>query len=394
MKVLIDARLPNLGAGGVQQVVKTLAKSISEHTNSDELSVTWLVFKHTDWWVDSFSPNHKVIEVDQLFGKFIFKFSEKFPHLVSRLKPLIINTYTKFSNKFKGNSCDMTRGFDLIHFPFQDGFVTDKPFIYHPHDLQHLYFPKNFTRSQIKFRENHWRNLAQKAKLVVVESNCVKNDLISNWGIDREKIRIVVTPPSIKLNDRNLLPPITEEFLLYPAAFWQHKNHKNLLLAINFLDKKFNLKINTIFTGAPVGNFREANKLTKELKITELINFMGHVSDDNLENLYRNAKLVVVPSLFESVSLPIWEAMALGVPVLGSEICGIKEQITNKLQLFDPNDYVDIAMTIKKFWTDENLRLEISQSELNVVKSLNSMNFASEIYNLYQLVSSSENDFY
>lgn len=55
-----------------------------------------------------------------------------------------------------------------------------------------------------------------------------------------------------------------------------------------------------------------------------------------------------MPTLFESVSLPIWESFYLGVPVVSSDVCALPEQVGDAGLLFDPNNVEDMAEKIYK----------------------------------------------
>ena len=52
--------------------------------------------------------------------------------------------------------------------------------------------------------------------------------------------------------------------------------------------------------------------------------------------LYKLSTTSVMPTLFESISLPIWEAFYFGVPVVSSNVCALPEQVVNAGLLFDP----------------------------------------------------------
>ena len=79
-------------------------------------------------------------------------------------------------------------------------------------------------------RKKVWRQKALKAQAVVCETEIVKRDLINFWGIESKKIELLVTPPNLsKSNERQSHKTYqkNEKIIYYPAAFWEHKNHKN-----------------------------------------------------------------------------------------------------------------------------------------------------------------------
>jgi alpha-1,3-rhamnosyl/mannosyltransferase len=76
--------------------------------------------------------------------------------------------------------------------------------------------------------------------------------------------------------------------------------------------------------------------------------WVGRVSDDELAALYRGARCLVYPSLYEGFGLPVLEAMACGTPVVTS--CGgaTEEVAGDAGVLVDPLDTASIAGGIEE----------------------------------------------
>jgi alpha-1,3-rhamnosyl/mannosyltransferase len=91
------------------------------------------------------------------------------------------------------------------------------------------------------------------------------------------------------------------------------------------------------------------------------VRFLGFVGDAELAALYRRADIVVVPSKFESVSLPIWEAFAAGRPVACSNVTSLPEQVGDAAMVFDPDDPLGIALAIKQLWENGELREQLAK---------------------------------
>jgi glycosyltransferase involved in cell wall biosynthesis len=94
--------------------------------------------------------------------------------------------------------------------------------------------------------------------------------------------------------------------------------------------------------------------------------------------LYKLATALVMPTLFESVSMPIWEAFLLGVPVVSSNVCALPEQVGDAGLLFDPNNIDDMAEKIYTLWTNESLRKELIQKGYERTKDLTLENYAKQ----------------
>lgn len=79
--------------------------------------------------------------------------------------------------------------------------------------------------------------------------------------------------------------------------------------------------------------------------------FTGYVSDHDLVGLMRHATLLVYPSLYEGLGLPVLEAYGCGVPATGSATSSVGELVLPELA-FDPADAGAIAASMRRLVTD------------------------------------------
>ena len=262
-----------------------------------------------------------------------------------------------------------------------------KPYIVTIHDFQHKYYPEFFTIKEKISREIIYRT-GKKAKLVICESYYVKQDIIKFLNIDENKIKVLPSPPPshfqiMEIKNENLLAirkkyDLPEGYIFYPAQFWYHKNHINLLRALRYIKDKYNLEIPLILVGSKKNNFEKVMNEIQNLGLGQQVKYLGYVPDKDMPYLYKLATALVMPTLFESVSLPIWEAFYLGCPVVSSNVCALPEQVADAGLIFDPYNIEDIAEKILIIWTNENLRNELINKGFERVKNLTIENYAKE----------------
>ncbi len=125
---------------------------------------------------------------------------------------------------------------------------------------------------------------------------------------------------------------VGERYLLYPASFWAHKNHVTLLHALALLSDDTQL----VLVGADRGAMAHVRSTALALGVAERVVFMGHVPRASLIALYQHAEALVYASLFGPDNLPPLEAMALGCPVIASDIPGASEQLGDAALLVSP----------------------------------------------------------
>jgi glycosyltransferase involved in cell wall biosynthesis len=240
---------------------------------------------------------------------------------------------------------------------------TSKPFAYTLHDLQENHYPEHFSRWQRVWRHQVHAALLKKARRVICESRYVKADIIGSFGVPDERIAIIAAPPQLQfftgqtdeqlqaVRDRLQLP---QQFLFYPSQFWVHKNHLRLIEAFGSVVKEMpDLKL--VLTGKKRDEYRAVMDAVDRLGLMQQVLHLGFVERSELQAIYLLATALVMPSLFESVSIPIYEAFQLGTPVIASGILAIPEQVGDAALLFDPTSVASIRNTILKVVKDAEL---------------------------------------
>jgi glycosyltransferase involved in cell wall biosynthesis len=258
---------------------------------------------------------------------------------------------------------------DVIHFPWQNFVVCAIPSIYNPHDLQHLHYPQFFTPSTITRRETIYPIGCHLAKTVVVGSHWIKEDVVRQYHTDPNKIQVIPWAPPTQaypepspelLNSVIIKYKLDRPFAFYPAMTWKHKNHIRLLEALAFLRDQKGVTINLVCTGAFISDhWPQIMTIVNSLNLGEQVQFLGMVSKEELRAIYRLAQFVVVPSLFEAASGPVFEAWQDNVPVTCSTVTSLPEQVGDAALLFDPYSVEAIADAVQRLSMDPILRTEL-----------------------------------
>ena len=189
------------------------------------------------------------------------------------------------------------------------------PFVATIWDLGHRdlpSLPELGSNREFEYREWRIRNIAIKAHAIVVDSDITKQKLGTYYGIDEHKMYSLPfcpeagqDPPRIK----------RQSFAFYPAHFWSHKNHVILLEAIALLISRGEQPRKLKLTGIDRGNLKYLEKKVLELGISEYVEFLGFVSKANLDILYYESSIMVMPSLLGPTNLPPLEALLRGCQV-------------------------------------------------------------------------------
>jgi glycosyltransferase involved in cell wall biosynthesis len=215
--------------------------------------------------------------------------------------------------------------------------------------------------------------------MVAVASSWTKRDLEARYGLPPERVRVVrMAPataafhrldPSDAQTIRNRLG-IPSRYILYPAQTWQHKNHEGLLRALALLRDADGLIVSLVAAGKQNEYFDTIRALQSDLGLDAQVVWPGFVAPDELTALYDGALAVVIPTLFEAASFPLWEAFAAGVPAACSNVTALPEQAGDAALVFDPEDVDSIATAVRRLWTDAQLRETLAERGRRQVREL------------------------
>lgn len=259
---------------------------------------------------------------------------------------------------------------DVIHFPFQDYIRCALPAVYNPHDLQHLHFPQFFSRADIRRRDLIYGAGCREAHTVAVASRFVKQDVARGYGVAAEKIQVIPWAPPPLAAARASSPDDAraalsryavgdEPFALYPAMTWEHKNHIRLLEALALLRDRDGLTVRLVCTGHQNRFWPRIEQRLASLRLAGQVKFLGVIAREELSALYRAAQFVVVPTLFEAASAPLFEAWQHGAPVACSAVTSLPEQAGDAALLFDPHTVEAVAAAVARMATDAGLRRDL-----------------------------------
>jgi len=181
-------------------------------------------------------------------------------------------------------------------------------------------------------------------------------------GVENELLKIPVR--KIKTNQECL-------HVLVIANLIKLKNVPVVIKAISNLNKQLKIRLTVVGDGPEKGYLE---KLSRKLGVAEYVEFVGLVDPKNIASYLKQADGLVLTSLSEGKPNVVLEAFASGLPVIASNIDGVKEMIGNNENglLYDSgNDEMLTAKLLELFHNDclyktysENGRKYILQNKL------------------------------
>ncbi len=155
---------------------------------------------------------------------------------------------------------------------------------------------------------------------------------------------------------------IARPYLLYVSQFHRYKNVLRLLRAFARLAEKHpQLSLVLVGDAADKSHWREVEAEIDRWGIRKRVKHIPACPRDQLLGIYGNATAFVHPSLAETCSFPLLEAMALGVPIAAARMSALPEMAGDAAIYFDPYDVDEMAEALDRLVRDEALRDGLSR---------------------------------
>ncbi|HSQ33535.1 MAG TPA: glycosyltransferase, partial [Peptostreptococcaceae bacterium] len=227
--------------------------------------------------------------------------------------------------------------FDIVHshFIWSSGYVGMKlseifnvPFVVTGHGYDVYLLP---------FKSSSWKSIFEKIlnkadKVLTVSS--YNKGFLEKLVEDKSKIAVIYNGISPKLfypmkkSDARMELKIDSKKRICVSVgnIIKIKGHEDLIRAISLLPKEYN-DVSLYIVGS--GHLRsELEKLARELNIQDRVFFVGVKPHFEIVKWMNIADLFVLPSLKEGASVVTLEALACGIPVIGTKV-GIVPEVIN-----------------------------------------------------------------
>src|SRR3989339_672253 len=176
---------------------------------------------------------------------------------------------------------------------------------------------KSFKEKIASFTE---KKLYKNADVISVASQHDKKTIIKKYKINSAKINVIYN-----YVDTNIFKPMANikknKDIIYAGRISQQKNIKNLITALS--------KLPYVLDIYGEGELQQELKNYSK-KIGAKVNYKGKIDNAFLPVILNQYKLFILPSLYEGMPKSLLEAMACGLPCLGTNVVGINEVIDHK----------------------------------------------------------------
>ena len=230
------------------------------------------------------------------------------------------------------------------------------------HDVLPLRSPEEYPRQQYYFR--HYVPAVLRASgAVIVSSESTRRDLVDFYRLSPDKLHVVLlgydtarfvpTAPA-GFRPAGAAPQDGAPYALFVGNVMPHKNLLRLVDAFAAAATDVPGRLVIRGWGRP-RHVRAVRERIAALGVAARVDWRQYARDDDLPDLYRRARMLLLPSLYEGFGLTALEAMACGTPVIVSHRSSLPEVTGNAALFVDPEDSTSIASAIRRLFTDESL---------------------------------------
>ncbi len=185
-----------------------------------------------------------------------------------------------------------------------------------------------------------------------------------------------------RLKQKYALP---DDFWLYVAHFWAHKNHQSLVEAyrrLSALDGDEGWPL--VLRGDGRRDVREATRRqVREAGLEGKVLFLPRLDDTELAALYTGASALIFPSMHEGLGIPIIEAMACGCPVIASALPSVVESGQDAILTIDHPTVEALVGVMRRVQADAACRAELRRRGFEKARLFRSDSVVPRLFEAY-----------
>jgi glycosyltransferase involved in cell wall biosynthesis len=283
-------------------------------------------------------------------------------------------------------------GIDVFHAPAERGIPLLKPCplvltVHNSYERTHW----REVYPGLKEKLWYWKFEAvnyTRADVIITVSDVARNELIQ-WKIARERqVRRVYPAPAPEFHPGPL--PLDAEvarkyqidspYILYVGGYNVWKNTDALVQAF----EKAQLPYHSLVIAARrQWDYEILRKQWSSLRCFPRMRLVEALPEE-LPSLYRRADFFVNPSVWESFSFQVTEAMASGTPLLCSNRRAMPEIAADAALYFDPDDRAGLVRLLRRFAVDTDLKNQLRSRGLERVKAFSWRETAEQTVAIYR----------
>ena len=249
---------------------------------------------------------------------------------------------------------DIVHGTDHIVYPCQKSFK-----VMTIHDLTFIKYPE-YVPLIVKTYTERIKRCLKWTDLIITMAETTKEDIVHYLQVNPHKIWVIPLASRYSIQENLKTSPTDEQpYILFVGTFEPRKNIKTLVLAFDYLKKKFDLPHRLVLIGKKGWGYESILKYIENSTYKKDIYHLNYLADEVVAQFYQHAEVFVYPSFYEGFGLPVLEAMNLGTPVITSNVSSLPEVVDSAAITINPQDFIELAEAIFKVLSNDDLRKQL-----------------------------------
>lgn len=250
----------------------------------------------------------------------------------------------------------MTKKPDVMFFPSHYSVpFSPMPKIVSIMDLGYLESSEQFSKKTF-WQLKYWTaNSISTSKYIIAISNATKKDIVRHYPNSEEKIFVTYLGYDQNKFNFNIKSEevdrvknkysIVTDYVLYLGTLKPSKNIEGLIDAYSRVADKYPVST-LVIAGKKGWMFENIFKKVQDLALSDKVIFTDFINEEDKPALIKGAKVFVIPSFWEGFGLDALSAMAVGTPVIASNVGSLPEVTGGAAALFDPDDTKTLSKKI------------------------------------------------
>lgn len=260
---------------------------------------------------------------------------------------------------------------DVVHHPMDFGpLLVRRPTVITLHDLIDFFYDREFeghrASATMRYSMTMKRLTSRRADMVIAVSEATRDDAIRYLDVPPHRIVVIPEAPAMAAGadtgPHQLPAGVRKPYFFVVAATNAHKNILGMLKGYQLARRRYGLPHELVLCGLAGQDHTECMRAILRSPEIAHIKVLGFVGQDRLGALYAQADALLFVTLKEGFGLPILEALALGTPVITSNLRPMRDIAGPGGLLVPPGDEAAMALAMYRLATEKGLRRRLSRA--------------------------------
>lgn len=254
-------------------------------------------------------------------------------------------------------------------------------------NLLHKHYPERYSWTERFFINRAFKKALKSVDAVVAMSEFSKSEIIDQYGVDPEKIRVImpvcekvfaesVSNEAKKVHRQRFGLP--ERYILVPGML---DERNNMLKVVDALAKLGDDELGIVVIGHRNGYYQKIKAHAAHLELPNPIVRIRERYNAAFNVVYAMASVVAYPSRYECASMPIMRCLSCGTPVVAATGSCMEEYGGDAALYFNPDSADELADAISRAMGSEREALLAAAKVQN--EKFTSLRLATQYRELY-----------